>query len=253
MAWRADVIAEIGQLKDSMATKLNQLDSAAEKKTNKKQDLTSVSADDYPSVPAVNAGLAAIETAATDYTDQELANYIPLTQKGSNGGVAELDGSGRVPSSQLPSYVDDVIEGTVTGSPTNGIYPGFEDENGDPVTGESGKIYVDTASGLTYRYSGAGFVEISSSLALGETSSTAYRGDRGKIAYDHSQQTSGNPHNVTKGQVGLGNVDNTSDANKPVSTAQAAAIAVVQNDLNNYKNAGGVPDWSAQFLAGLNF
>jgi len=62
------------------------------------------------------------------------------------------------------------------------------------------------------------------SLALGETYATAYRGDRGKIAYDHSQLTSGNPHNVTKANVGLGNSDNTSDANKPVSTATQTAL-----------------------------
>lgn len=60
-------------------------------------------------------------------------------------------------------------------------------------------------------------------LALGETSTTAYRGDRGKTAYDHSQ-TSGNPHGTSKADVGLGNVDNTSDANKPVSTAQQTAL-----------------------------
>ena len=59
------------------------------------------------------------------------------------------------------------------------------------------KIYVDTTSNKTYRWSGSAFAEISASLALGENSSTAYRGDRGKIAYDHSQITSGNPHGVT--------------------------------------------------------
>ena len=61
-------------------------------------------------------------------------------------------------------------------------------------------------------------------LALGETAQTAYRGDRGKAAYDHSVKTSGNPHGVTKIDVGLGSVDNTSDANKPVSTAMQTAL-----------------------------
>ena len=54
------------------------------------------------------------------------------------------------------------------------------------ITGETGKIYVDLSTNKTYRWSGSAFVEISASLALGETSSTAYRGDRGKIAYDHA-------------------------------------------------------------------
>ena len=62
-----------------------------------------------------------------------------------------------------------------------------------------------------------------SGLELGEPSSTAYRGDRGKIAYDHSQ-TTGNPHNTTKNDIGLSNVDNTSDLNKPISTATQTAL-----------------------------
>jgi len=66
-------------------------------------------------------------------------------------------------------------------------------------------------------------------LALGETSTTAYRGDRGKAAYDHSQDVTTNPHNVTKSQVGLGNVDNTTDADKPVSTAQQTALDLKAN------------------------
>lgn len=62
-------------------------------------------------------------------------------------------------------------------------------------------------------------------VTLGESSSTAYRGDRGKIAYDHTFLIT-NPHSVTKAQVGLGNVDNTSDANKPVSTATTTALGL---------------------------
>lgn len=73
--------------------------------------------------------------------------------------------------------------------------------------------------------------DLSVQLALGETSSTAYRGDRGKIAYDHSQLTSGNPHNVTKSDVGLGNVDNTSDLNKPISTNTQLFVESKLNDL----------------------
>ena len=119
---------------------------------------------------------------------------IPTTEKGNAGGVAELDSNGMVPSAQLPSYVDDVLE-----------YLSLSDF---PVTGESGKIYVAQDTNKTYRWSGSAYVEISESLALGETSSTAYRGDRGKTAYDHSQTTTGNPHNVSASDVGLGNVDN---------------------------------------------
>lgn len=95
----------------------------------------------------------------------------------------------------MPSYVDDVIEGTYVSATS------FKNTSDTAVTGESGKIYVDTTSGKTYRWSGSAFVVISETLALGETSSTAYRGDRGKVAYDHSQ-TTGNPHGTTAEQVG---------------------------------------------------
>ena len=106
-----------------------------------------------------------------------------LSEKGQPGGLAELDDTGHVPVSQLPSYVDDVQE--------------YASRSAFPATGESGKIYVATDTKPTYRWSGSGYVEISPSLALGETSATAYRGDRGKAAYDHSQIKSGNPHGTT--------------------------------------------------------
>lgn len=254
--------------------------------------------------------------------------------KGKANGLASLDDSGKVPSTQLPSYVDDVLE--------------FDQLDQLPKPGESGKIYVVTSTNLQYRWSGTDYVEISKSLALGETSSTAYPGDKGKTTtdivnslsdnlvndvlvsqsdknsvsltiksitknpvkknkellladgepilltdntpilladnvddglYDQADDklitinqassfTAGvmsasdktkldglkaqaeidtsinnvqnnltthisnksNPHSVTKVQVGLGNVDNTSDANKPISTA-------TQNALNSKFNA----------------
>jgi hypothetical protein len=134
--------------------------------------------------------------------------------------VATLGSDGKVPSSQLPSYVDDVIEGYLY----NGKFYA-ESAHTTEIVGEAGKIYTDLTTNKTYRWGGSAFVEISASLALGETSSTAYRGDRGKIAYDHSQLTSGNPHNVTKSDVGLGNVDNTADANKSVKSAATLTTA----------------------------
>lgn len=135
---------------------------------------------------------------------------VDVALVGAPDGVAELDSGGKVPSAQLPSYVDDVVEAA-----NFAALPG---------TGETGKIYVTLDNNLTFRWSGSAYVEISASLALGETSSTAYRGDRGKTAYDHSQVVTGNPHGTSKSDVGLGNVDNTSDANKPVSTAQQTAL-----------------------------
>lgn len=133
-----------------------------------------------------------------------LSHLIPDSEKGVPEGVAELDENGLVLASQLPSYVDAVEE---------------HDSLSDfPVTGESGKIYVATDTSLTYRWAGSGYVEISPSIALGETSSTAYRGDRGAAAYAHVSDTS-NPHHVTKAQLGLDRVDNTSDSEKTVDKA----------------------------------
>ena len=107
--------------------------------------------------------------------DTKLSGKIDTTLKGSANGIAELNENGKVPSSQLPSYVDAVVE-----------YTSISDF---PSTGDTGKIYVDTTTNLTYRWSGSAYVEISPSIALGETSSTAYRGDRGKEAYDHIADT----------------------------------------------------------------
>lgn len=217
-----------------------------------------------------------------------------IDSKGAPNGLASLNESGIIPSAQLPSYVDDVIE--------------VDTFSNLPGTGESGKIYIVQDTNLTYRWSGTDYVEISKSLALGETSSTAYPGDKGKATTDklnripdklitdtvnvnqstteavlnfttyrqEAQQigrntltiTSAttsqaglmsssdktkldglkdqagitsdinavqtnlethinnkfNPHEVTKDQVGLSEVDNTSDANKPISNATQTAL-----------------------------
>lgn len=90
--------------------------------------------------------------------------------KGKANGLASLDDSGKVPSTQLPSYVDVILE--------------FDQLDQLPKPGESGKIYVVTSTNLQYRWSGTDYVEISKSLALGETSSTAYPGDKGKTTTD---------------------------------------------------------------------
>lgn len=146
--------------------------------------------------------------------------YIKVSEKGVNNGVATLDNSGKIPSSQLPSYVDDIVEGNYS----DGSFTTIE---GSPITPETGKIYIDVQTNLQYRWSGSQYVVISSSLALGTTSSTAFPGDRGLALETNLSSHIGNkdnPHEVTKSQVGLSNVDNTADADKPVSTAQAAAI-----------------------------
>lgn len=93
-----------------------------------------------------------------------------ISTKGQPSGLAELDSTGKVPAAQLPSYVDDVLE--------------FSTKAQFPQIGETGKIYVSKDTNLTYRWTGTQYLEISQSLALGETPSTAYPGDKGKVNRD---------------------------------------------------------------------
>lgn len=111
-------------------------------------------------------------------TVTHLSGDIAASEKGANNGVATLGSDGKVPSAQLPSYVDDVLE--------------YASKSSFPATGESGKIYVDTTTNKTYRWSRSDYVEISQSLALGETSSTAYAGDKGKANADAISSHTGN-------------------------------------------------------------
>lgn len=83
----------------------------------------------------------------------------------------------------------------------------FDNVASFPAVGDPEKLYVALDTNILYRWSGSAYVATSSSLALGETAASAYRGDRGKTAYDHSQ-SSGNPHGTTKSNIGLNKVEN---------------------------------------------
>ena len=147
-----------------------------------------------------NTGHTHTKSKITDLATWATADTKPSYNFSEIGGSVDVTKqlSGKIPEANLPSYVDDVLE--------------YNSKSNFPTSGETGKIYVDISTNLTYRWGGSAYVEISPSLALGETSGTAYRGDYGAIAYAHSQKTSGNPHGVTKSDVGLGNVDNKSSA-----------------------------------------
>ncbi len=143
-----------------------------------------------------------------------------LDAKQAAGSYATLDGSGKVPSAQLPSYVDDVLE--------------VANLAALPATGETGKIYVTIDTGKTYRWSGSAYLEVSAAPAstdqVPEGSTNLYHTTGRAAAAAPVQSVAGRTGTVTlaKADVGLGNVDNTADAAKPVSTAQAAADAAVQ-------------------------
>lgn len=178
----------------------------------------------YPtSLPASDKSTILSEAATAAQSKVDAAIKANVTdKKGAINGLATLDGTGKVPANQLPSYVDDVIElrgfdipstasGFTTGdlmyqSSNKKIYSFYGQsvgwgESGDP---ESGKIYVSLQDNKTYRWSGSDMVVISETIALGETSSTAYPGDKGKKnATDIASlktgklDTTGNGSNVT--------------------------------------------------------
>lgn len=97
--------------------------------------------------------------------------YLDTRLLGLRNGVASLNENGQIPTSQLPSYVSDVLE--------------FRSFDRFPTTGEVNKIYIALDTNKTYRWGGTVYVEIGSSLALGETSETAYAGDKGKRNADN--------------------------------------------------------------------
>ena len=127
------------------------------------------------------------DAATKKYVDD---NFLDVDLKGAANGVAELDANGKVPAAQLPSYVDDVLE--------------YNGTSAFPATGEDGKIYVDKATNKTYRWSGTQYVEISQSLALGETSSTAYAGDKGKEAHDLAEAALPKAGGTMSGAIAMG-------------------------------------------------
>lgn len=119
----------------------------------------------------------------------DIAGAVSTAELGST--IATLE-DGKIPIEYLPSYVDDVIEGA---SKTN-----------LPVPGESSKIYVTLDDNKTYRWSGTEYVEISASLALGETTGTAYDGAKGKANADaiSSLQTTVGGHTTDIGNLQSG-------------------------------------------------
>lgn len=131
------------------------------------------------------------ESELTSELASGLAGKVNTSSVGSANGVAGLDSNGLVPASQLPSYVDDVLEGTAqnvtetaagTFAATGFILKG----ESVPCTLEDGKTYVDTASNIQYRWTGSGtnLVSMGSNLTLGETANTAYAGSKGKANAD---------------------------------------------------------------------
>lgn len=116
----------------------------------------------FPANVTATKFIGTLQGNATSATTASSVAWANITGK---PNVATLGSDGKVLTSQLPSYVDDVLE--------------YANKNSFPATGEAGKIYVDLSTNLTWRWSGTTYVQISPSLALGHTSSTAFPGDEG--------------------------------------------------------------------------
>lgn len=130
------------------------------------EEITNVASQTIETINEVNGKVSATFQPISILSSQISDRGIPGA-----GHVATLDENGRVPANQLPSYVDDVLEGTLATFPT---------------PGEAGKIYVDTSTNTSYRWSGSQYTKVASDLTLGNTSSTAFRGDYGTRAYAHA-------------------------------------------------------------------
>lgn len=190
--------------------------------------VTAIMSISLASVGNVNSLTTTDKTSLVGAVNELNAGKVSTSSVGVAGGVAELDNTGKVPASQLPAFVDDVIEGYLY----NGNF--YEDSaHTQLITPEDGKLYVDLVGNRTYRWSGSQYTEVSQSLALGETSTTAYRGDRGKTAYDHSQDANRITTAKAEGLYKIG------------ATAQghiSSATAVTKGDITALGLVGSVTD-----------
>lgn len=135
----------------------------------------------------INGTTTDVVSASTLKTDMGLGNVtndaqVKRSEMGVANGVATLDSNGKIPTSQIPGSYDDVRNGYYY----NGEF--YSDaEHTNQMSHVDDILYVDIPTNKPYRWTGTNYVVTGSDLALGETSSTAYRGDRGKVAYDFSQ------------------------------------------------------------------
>lgn len=166
----------------------------------------------------ITVALGSLPTAA------DLTNYIPVSQKGTANGVATLDASGQVPATQLPSYVDDVLEGYYKVADGK-FYK--EAAYTNLLAAETGKIYVSLDTNKTYRWTGTTFVYITSGAV------DSVNGLTGVVV-------------LNKSHVGLSNVDNTADATKSVlsatkwTTVRTIAISGITSTAQNIDGSGNV-------------
>lgn len=226
--------------------KVSGIDSALEGKVDKEEG-KQLSTNDYTTAEKnklaeaidestantlINTAISKLTKASVGLGNVTNDSQVKRSEMGTANGIATLNDQGLVPVSQLPSYVDDVVDVYATYTKSDvGVLTNIEvfSDSGktQPVTGESGKIYIDVENNYQFRWTGTKYAPVGSPTVIGEVAGTAYDGGKGKAIADkineHVTKTD-NPHSVTKDQVGLGNVDNTSDKLKPISDATKSAL-----------------------------
>lgn len=262
-------------LDSSVQTSLGLADTAVQDISGKADKSATVSTVSYDSTnkkltKTINGTTSNIVTVSTLKTDMSLSKsdvglgnvtndaQVKRSEMGVASGVATLDSGGKVPSSQLPSYVDDVIEGYYY----NGAFY-KESAHTTEITGEAGKIYVDLSTEKTYRWSGSSYVEISSSdvtgIKVGSSGSTitpsggvitipAYETGAqvntitGVKGNSESSYRTGNV-NITKSNIGLGNVGNF----KAVSTVASQGLSDTEKSNARTNIGAGTSSFSGSY------
>lgn len=185
----------------------------------------SISGRPYVKTQQGNKAIALIDDVNTK-ADQ----YIPISQKGQTNGVATLDSSGKIPVSQLHSYLDDVVE-----------YPSF---NSFPSTGESGKIYISTNDNKQYRWSGTQYIQVgggavasdstpqdvSTSASIG-TSGAFARGDHRHKLGDSIVQS----RNIASNAVNNNHIQNNSINGNKLQTYSVTSTQLANNSVTSLK------------------
>lgn len=144
-------------------------------KKSKNYSLNLPEPDDYVIIGDLNSNTEELDRLIKlIYDDLAVLSTDGVSLKEILAKKADLGDTGKIPENQLPDL--DVYKDVLM----------YEAKGNFPAKGNNRKLYVDKATGRLYRWTGSEYAEVSK-LDLGETSKTAYRGDRGKIAYDHSQ------------------------------------------------------------------
>lgn len=211
-----DALSELSTKATELESKTDELDNADTELSNRIDELEDTTATISTTLQSKVDKVIGKGLSTNDLTNSlvdKINNAIQKTEKGANNGVAPLNANGIIPAQYIPGSVDEILE-----------YLSF---SSFPETGESGKIYVALDTNLTYRWSGSAYVEISPSLALGETSSTAYAGDKGKQNADAISELRTDIDNIVDGITPIKNGVYTTDLDTLTATSIDCSVIMV--------------------------